>query len=796
MRAGCPRPSRARRPCRSGWRATGPWSPLELSMSCRRGSTSRLMTASSGATSGPTRRGTCRSTTSCARSPPTEQARHRRHPLRHRTDGTLGLKRSRARAASPSRRTESPRSTTACRAAPSPTGCVDFVLCRPSEIAARARAHRAGTPTSSAATVPTARGGRRPCSSSEIFALAARRAPASTSRHYKRTHDRARASQRRMALHKVDGARDYVTLLQEHPGEVADALPGHADQRHQLLPRPRGLRGAQDTRVPRRSSRSTRDSASRIRVWVPGCSTGEEAYSIAIACSSSSASGADHAADPDLRAPTSATPRIEQARAGVYLENIALDVSPERLRRFFVKTDGGYQISKAIRDMCVFARQNVTARPAVLAAGPDQLPQRAHLPGARCCRSRSCRSSTTRCSPAGFLMLGTPRPSARPRDLFSLGRPQATRSTPRRPSRPAALLDFGLPASARRPRRSRRGGAAGRAAASDLHASEADRMVLAATRPPGVVVNEDLRDPPVPRPHRAVPRAAPRATPASTCCKMAREGLLVELRAALHRRKTERRPRAQGRAALPAGRARRARSNLEVIPLRTSAGRHGLLLPRALRGADREPKPRALAAPTAGRGRQAAATHATHRASSQQRARRRPRSTCRSIIEEHEATNEELQSRQRGDPVQQRGAAEHQRGAETAKEELQSTNEELTTVNEELQNRNAELGRLNNDLDNLLGEHRHRRSSCWAATCASAASRRGGEAAQPHPGRRRPPARRHQAQPRRARTWTAVARGDASASRRRAGGARQRRATGTRCGCAPTGTSSTRLTAP
>ena len=99
-----------------------------------------------------------------------------------------------------------------------------------------------------------------------------------------------------------------------------------------------------------------------MRVWVPGCSTGEEAYSLAIALLESS--GRRSADVPVQIFATDVSERaIEQARAGIYPESIAADVSAERLRRFFTKIDGSYRINKPVRDLCVFARQDLTRDP-------------------------------------------------------------------------------------------------------------------------------------------------------------------------------------------------------------------------------------------------------------------------------------------------------------------------------------------------------------------------------------------------------------------------------------------------
>ena len=101
-----------------------------------------------------------------------------------------------------------------------------------------------------------------------------------------------------------------------------------------------------------------------VRVWVPGCSTGQEAYSIAIAL----LEFLDDRQDPRGRIQIFGTDLgdpafLDKARSGFYPESIEAEVSPERLRRFFTKEDRHYRIQKSVRDLCVFARQNVTVDP-------------------------------------------------------------------------------------------------------------------------------------------------------------------------------------------------------------------------------------------------------------------------------------------------------------------------------------------------------------------------------------------------------------------------------------------------
>ena len=107
------------------------------------------------------------------------------------------------------------------------------------------------------------------------------------------------------------------------------------------------------------SARERSPAGAPIRIWVPGCSTGEEVYSLAIAL-------IEAAEERRVDAPFQifgtdvSDEALEAARAGAYLENIAADVSPERLRRFFTRAGARWQISRSIREACLFARHDLT----------------------------------------------------------------------------------------------------------------------------------------------------------------------------------------------------------------------------------------------------------------------------------------------------------------------------------------------------------------------------------------------------------------------------------------------------
>jgi len=165
---------------------------------------------------------------------------------------------------------------------------------------------------------------------------------------------------RRMLLQKIDDPGAYVRYLRQTPGE-AQAL--YDD----ILIRVTGFfRDREGFEVLRQSvfpSLVTERSADEpIRIWVPGCATGEEAYSHVIGLR-------EFLEEKDSNLPIQmfatdlSAAAVTRARAGTFPASIEKEVSSDRLRRFFVKTDGRYQVSKLIRDACVFAPHDLTRDP-------------------------------------------------------------------------------------------------------------------------------------------------------------------------------------------------------------------------------------------------------------------------------------------------------------------------------------------------------------------------------------------------------------------------------------------------
>jgi two-component system, chemotaxis family, CheB/CheR fusion protein len=174
-----------------------------------------------------------------------------------------------------------------------------------------------------------------------------------------------RRIERRIGLHHMDNIATYVRFLRENPQEVetlfSELLIGvtsfFRDSAAWEQLKVEALPALLYNRAPEQT----------MRAWVAGCSTGEEAYSLAITFKEALEGLRPRKMAKDFTLQIFATDldakTIEKAREGVYPAGIAADVSPERLERFFVKTEHGYRVTNAIREMVIFAQQNIIMDP-------------------------------------------------------------------------------------------------------------------------------------------------------------------------------------------------------------------------------------------------------------------------------------------------------------------------------------------------------------------------------------------------------------------------------------------------
>ncbi|MEO7043134.1 MAG: chemotaxis protein CheB [Gemmatimonadaceae bacterium] len=187
-----------------------------------------------------------------------------------------------------------------------------------------------------------------------------------------------RRIRRRMALRRVDGLAAYANLLRRDVGELGalynDLLIGVTRFFRDpdvfealskiLFPQlvKRRSPGHSTDHEHDRYHGSDHDNDAPVRIWVAGCSTGEEAYSIAICVLEFLETNAP-GTPVQIFATDLSESAIAIARAGAYPQGIEADVTPERLRRFFTQEEAGYRVTRMVRDCCVFARQNITADP-------------------------------------------------------------------------------------------------------------------------------------------------------------------------------------------------------------------------------------------------------------------------------------------------------------------------------------------------------------------------------------------------------------------------------------------------
>ncbi len=490
---------------------------------------------------------------------------------------------------------------------------------------------------------------------------------------------------RRLALHKIERLDDYLALLGSGGGELRalynDLLIGVTGFFSDHEP----FDALKNVVFPRLIE--NRGTEHPIRIWVAGCATGEEAYSIAISLleflgdKASSYNIQIFATDVDEDA-------LARARPAAYPPNIELDVSPDRLRRFFVRTDKGYQVARQVRDLVVFARHNL---------GKDPPFSRLDLVTCRNVliymqtplQRKVLRIFHYALNPDAYLVLGTSESVGDAADLFSL-LDRKLKVYVKKNIPATAVFEFSF---------------AGHALDGDEGTSErpdqrpvvsvaqiADRKVIEKYGPPGVIVDDRLEI------MQFRGRTGPFLEPAPGAAtlnllKLARPELLVALRTTAHKALTEGLPATSGAVPLSSERGTRAVS-FDVMPLPDAGGRKCLLV--LFNEADT--KATAPAPPRDG----PEVSEADPRVLELERELATNKEYLQSTIEELEAANEELQSSNEELQSSNEELQSTNEELETSKEELQSTNEELATVNDELHNRMGQLTVAHDDLQNVL----------------------------------------------------------------------------------------------
>lgn len=522
---------------------------------------------------------------------------------------------------------------------------------------------------------------------------------------------------RRMVMYQVDGLEDYAARLQDDRDELEFLYEDMLINVTSFFRDPDIFDTLAERVFPQLVDNSS--PGEPIRIWVAGCSMGQEPYSLAIALTEF-LEERQLALDMQLFATDlSNTGSLAKARDGLYPENIEAQVSPRRLRRFFRKEDGGYRISKSIRDLCVFARQNIAVDPPF--SRLDMISCRnvlIYLSAAL--QKRIIPSFHYALNPGGYLLLGSSESVSSFTDLFEpadkeqrifVRKHTAVRLYPHFTS------EGQLPGQAGEKRSD-----TSTPSTADWQ-KEADRVVMGDYAPAGVLVNSNLDV--LQFRGRTSHYLEPAPGEASfNLLKMAREGLFGELKHGVGeaRKANTRIVRRNIRMRID---GLRQRVDLTFVPLHLASASDDCVLVLFERSKPAAPGGRSADVSTGGTAGQDAgdaAPESSHDRNPDERKvgeletdeeirqlRRELRATRehqQTILEEKEVANEELQTANEEVLSANEELQSTNEELETAKEELQSLNEELTTVNEQLQNRNQAMNQTNNDLINFFDSTR------------------------------------------------------------------------------------------
>ena len=507
---------------------------------------------------------------------------------------------------------------------------------------------------------------------------------------YKETTIQRRLA-RRMAVRKSETLRAYAALLKED-GVEAQALFDDLLIHVTSFFRDVDVFTALKTHVFPEILKH-KHGQDPIRMWVAGCSTGEEVYSIAI--SLFEFLGTARAKRPiQIFGTDLSETAIHKVRAGVYPESAVSNLGPEQLQRFFTKVDDGYRVGKTIRDVCVFVRHDLARDPPF--AKLDLISCRNVLIYFnQALQQRSLETFHYCLNTPGFLVLGHAESVPAREELFSAvdktNKVFARTSGPRRlrPLAPGARSATG-------------GGSAvaGRPAepahsTADL-SRQVDTLLLAQYAPAGVIVNERMEVLEF-RGHTAPYLEPPPGQPQVNLLKMVRQGLLADLRVALGRAKEEGTTIRRERVRLELNGVT-TRCNIVVIPIAgapESKDRLFAVLFEPVR--PESPLVERKGARAGGKQRRSESHE-----NALEHELKATKEYLQSLIIEHQQANDALAATNAELVSSNEELLSMNEELETAKEELQSTNEELTTLNDEMQNRNLELNQLSNDVINLL----------------------------------------------------------------------------------------------
>ena len=503
---------------------------------------------------------------------------------------------------------------------------------------------------------------------------------------------------RRMALHHLESLVSYHHYLQTNPDEV------QALYQEILIGVTSFFRDAEVfmalTQTVFPALLRDRHPDISLRFWVAGCSTGQEAYSLAI-CLLEYLHHQPVSPPIQIFATDVSDRAIEVARLGWYTTSQVVDVSPERLQRFFAPSEGGYQVSKRVRELCIFARQNLVSDPPF--SRLDLISCRNVLIyfGAAL-QSKLLPMFHYGLKPEGFLLLGSSETVGEFSSLFaSIDSKHKLYAKQSLVSQLNFDLDFTPSSYAPTPLVPRPNLTPESTRDIDLYGL-ADQIVLNHYGPAGVLVNDRLEILQFRGQTGAYLEPAP-GRASLNLLSMAKASLRLDLRTALYQAKQLNQ--GVGRRSLLLEDGDRPRPvQITILPFKPeTADKHYYLALFSERSTEGEAPPLIPhfleLDPSDG---EAAIAQYRQENLALQQDLDTTRSHLQSIIQEQEATNQNLRAANEEILSSNEELQSTNEELQTAKEEIQATNEELSTINDELYRRNTETTRISDDFQNLL----------------------------------------------------------------------------------------------
>lgn len=512
--------------------------------------------------------------------------------------------------------------------------------------------------------------------------------------NYKQTTIERRI-ERRMMVRKTESLEAYAKYLRDNPTEINALFSDILINVTEFFRDRESFTALRERVFPLLSKNKSNPS---IRIWVPGCATGEEAYSLAISLSEFLRhSGTKRRIQ--IFATDISERSLQKARAGIYSTDIERNIGKERLKLYFERVQGGYKINKAIRDLCLFSKHDLASDPPF--SKLDLVSCRNVLIYfAPALQKRVLPIFHYALNPGGILWLGRSESPGGSSKLFSpLEKVHKIYS---KVNVPTPTLHFPLisqPLNLESTSRT----TFEQTKSSGSFQKDAARIALSKYVPPSVVVSADMEI--LQFQGRTGLFLEPASgLPSNNLLKMAKQDLQNGIRKTFElAKKKNTAVRKENLGFVVEGQRREV--SIEIVPANPLAPpkqRNFVIFFEEVQPSSVQGRSKVASKAKAKSGKKTSPDKQSLRIVQLEQELIANRELQQSMAEEFEGTQEELTSANEELQSTNEELQSTNEELETAKEELQSANEELTTVNDELQNRNTDLGILSSDLSNLL----------------------------------------------------------------------------------------------